>query len=428
MAAPSQKLTVFYKDHIVGQLSKDSDDFWSFQYENSWLSLDSAFAISFTMPLSHIGPFSNRITKSFFENLLPEGMNKDRINQSFRDIAKDGFKFLTTFGLDCAGALTISSARSNSAASPGQLTEIPVGEIDRTIRESKDLFNFTHKKYHSRFSLAGAQEKAAIVLRGKKIFIPTGEYPSTHILKIPIRNIGNGVDSVYNEFFCMKLARSIGFYVPKVQIISGEFPYFIVDRFDRYQSEDRVHRIHQFDFCQALGYLPTQKYEEDGGPPIREHYRAIIGKSQVTIKDALRYLDWIAFNLIIGNNDCHSKNISIIYSPEGYTLAPFYDLISTAVYPRIDGKFAIAIGKPGRGQFLWYKLRPYHFHGVERQIGLREGVLLKRFTKVADKVRKALPKQKKNMDKQFGSLQITRKIELEISKRLRIFKQHKIIA
>lgn len=154
-------------------------------------------------------------------------------------------------------------------------------------------------------SLAGAQDKFAAILKGKQIFLPIHGTPTTHIIKTPI--LRHGIkESVYNEYYCMELARAIGLHVAPCDVLEGTYPLFITERYDRIKDEHEiVHRLHQQDFCQAQGIVSETKYEFKGGPSIQNNYELIINNVTATkrIQALQEFLSWLSFNLLIGNND-----------------------------------------------------------------------------------------------------------------------------
>jgi serine/threonine-protein kinase HipA len=171
----------------------------------------------------------------------------------------------------------------------------------------------------------------------------------------------------------MKLAYAVGLNVPKVDIIEGEYPLFIVERFDRIQVKTMISRIHQQDFCQAQGVTSLKKYESDGGPTFVDNYNLVKANSSAPIPDLNQLLKWLIYNLVIGNNDSHSKNLAFLQTGDGIRIAPFYDMLSTSVYKEIGQNFAFKIG----GQNLWFKLKRRTFDKLSAELGLKEDVLPK---------------------------------------------------
>ena len=193
-----------------------------------------------------------------------------------------------------------------------------------------------------RLSLAGAQGKLALAIHGGAYFLPLEGSPSTHILKPASPHFS---DLVENEFFCMKLAAAAGLDVAEVEIgIAGTHRFLQVRRYDRTGPESHD-RIHQEDFCQALGLPPDMKYQEEGGPNLKRCFELLRTISAAPGLDALQLFDAVVFNFLIGNCDAHGKNFSFLYDVEaGPRLAPLYDLVCTRAYPELSSSMAMRIG------------------------------------------------------------------------------------
>lgn len=424
MATDSKRpppLFIHYRGALVGRLRQAADKTLSFTYEPAWLASAGGFDLSPALPRS-VTPFDHGTTTAYFENLLPEGGARDRFNREFRDAAKDPFAFLTTFGADCAGALTISDdAAYPERVDPAAATPITLADLDLMVESGGDLATQTKKHYHGRFSLAGAQDKIALVSNASGLAIPTGGGATTHILKPPIRRFGNGVDTVFNEYFCMRLAGAVGLRVPSVRILQSRYPYYLVERYDREVSKAGiVGRLHQIDFCQLFARLSTEKHEEDSGLGLIDVYEAIKRRSRLALPDLAQLLRWTMFNLLIGNNDSHLKNLSMMVATEGMVLSPFYDLLSTVVYRGITARFAFGIGKCGREQSRWYRLRAYHMRGGERRMGVRAGYLAQVFREVSAATARAAPVLRAECEAAFPRQTVFRKIERATEQRRKL--------
>jgi serine/threonine-protein kinase HipA len=424
----SETLFVFYQDKLVGQLLKLRDGNLSFSYSQSWVEGPGAFDLVPSMPREK-GSFGNLQTKAFFENLLPEGHGRDRINQLYKDVTKDSFKFLKLFGQDCAGAFVISTKSTYpSGVDPFEAEEILLEELDKALDEKSDLATYVHQKHKGRFSLAGAQDKIAIIFHEGRLYVPTQGAATTHILKPPIQSFGNGVDTVYNELYCMRLAQALGLEVPHSFVLQGKFPYYLIERYDREISETgQVLRLHQFDICQEHGYLSSDKYEEDGGPELAEVFNLIKNLSDRPTTDLRSMLDWLCFNLLIGNNDSHSKNLSFLRKAEIYRLAPFYDLISTAVYPGINGRFAFGFGKKGQKQYHWHNIRSHHLQNTAKNLGVNKFLVQDALAKIAERLEKVLPQVHTKLAHEEGDKRIFFKLDQLILKRINFYKRHVLL-
>jgi serine/threonine-protein kinase HipA len=216
-----------------------------------------------------------------------------------------------------------------------------------------------------RLSLAGSQSKLPILIRNETIALPLGNTPSTHIIKPePERFPG----LVANEVLCMTLARVMGLNVPPVSSrLIGNKPCIVVERYDRTTATDgAVTRIHQEDFCQALGFPPERKYQQEGGPLLRDCIGLLREWSTVAALDIRDFLDGLIFNVLIGNADAHGKNYSILYRKNDRRLAPFYDLVCTLAWPELSKTPAMKIGKSESIETI----TPAHWQKMAQETGV----------------------------------------------------------
>ena len=201
-------------------------------------------------------------------------------------------------------------------------------------------------------------------MEDETFFLSTGAAPSSHILKPQSMYFS---DLVQNEYFCMLLAKVIGLPVPDSFIWKGTTQLaYIVERYDRMRLEDgTIERVHQEDFCQVLGRMPEQKYENEGGPNYSECCRIIETYSSNPVLDKEAFVKWAVFNFLIGNGDAHGKNLSLIREKNGHIrIAPFYDLISTCAYSEIVKQMAMKIGSENRFKWVmerhWRRMADQH--------------------------------------------------------------------
>lgn len=358
-------LNVFYKKQNVGVLIKKPDDTLGFSYSEEWISGKESFALSPALPLQR-DEFNNRLTKAYFDNLLPEGETLKLFTQILKKSFEDPYQLLERYGLDCAGALEITPLDEvPEAVLKGDLEEISFEEIDQVINNKESLYVHSLVNHKGRFSLAGAQDKVPVIFQSGKIFLTADARPTTHILKPPTR-ISGVLNSVQNEYLCMRLARLCGLSTPEVQLVGKEHLLFLVERYDRKIGKDgTVERLHQFDLCQAQGVPSAEKYEEDGGPSFAQNYKVVGDISDNKIHDLEAILKWLAFNLLIGNNDSHSKNLSFLYVDRKVQLAPMYDLLSTSIYKNMSSSFAFSIG----GQRQPSKMKKKNFEMLAEDLG-----------------------------------------------------------
>lgn len=413
-----KSLNVFFEDKLVGVFSQNEEMIHSFKYAKEWVESDTSFPISISMPLTDV-EFGNKLTLAFFENLLPEG-NVRAILEKWHH-SEGAFKTLSKYGEDCAGALVITSKKTPPKVKIKEANlEIELSEIYESIDVNKGAVDLIADKNPGYLSIAGAQDKFPCIFEDGKIYLPKSGEPTTHIVKTPI--IVKGIkESVYNEFFCMQLAAKIGFNVPKVHIVDGVHPLFLVERYDRRLTGKVMKRIHQQDFCQALGILSSEKYESDGGPSFETDFKLMIENvnAKKRVESTFRLIDWLCFNLLIGNNDSHSKNISFLMIDGKYELSPFYDLISTAIYPTLDARFSFKIG----GVSTFSSIGAKALVNEEKKLGIKEGTLIERMNLVYQGVVKHQDEIIKEMNGEYPKAKIHRRIKELIHTRAKNFKR-----
>jgi serine/threonine-protein kinase HipA len=288
--------------------------------------------------ISHSLPFDGGAREhpiTFFENLLPDGVQRERLAARLGVSDTSTFTLLEHVGGDCAGALSLyrEGATPPPAAALRTLDDalivrfVDVGVVPTLVNEGV------------RLSLAGAQNKVPVVLRDEQLFLPEGQSASTHILKFANDDYRGLVE---NEHFMLELARAVGLDVARSRL--WKLPYafgqaLLVERYDRVDGR----RLHQEDFCQATGHPPSKKYEADDGPSLVDVFRVIDTASTDPAKDLISLVKWHAFNVATGNNDGHAKNISLLREPT-VRLAPVYDLVCTRAWPALSKHLAFRVG------------------------------------------------------------------------------------
>lgn len=413
-----KSLNVFFEDKLVGVFSQNDEMIHSFKYAKDWISSDTSFPISISMPLQKV-EFGNRVTLAFFENLLPEG-NVRAILEKWHH-SEGAFNTLSKYGEDCAGALVITSKKNPpKPKTKEENLEIKLSEIYDSINENKGSVDLIADKNPGYLSIAGAQDKFPCIFENGKIYLPKSGEPTTHIVKTPITMKGIK-ESVYNEYFCMTLASKIGLNVPDVHVLDGVHPLFLVERYDRRLVGKVMKRIHQQDFCQALGILSSEKYESDGGPSFETDFKLMIDNvtARKRVESTFRLIDWLCFNLLIGNNDSHSKNISFLMVDAKYELSPFYDLISTAIYPTLDARFSFKIG----GVSTFTSIGAKAIMSEEKKLGIKEGTLIERMNLIYQAIVNHQDEIIKEMNGEFPKAKIHRRIKELIHTRAKNFRR-----
>lgn len=376
----ARTLDVYLDRNIIGHLTQDEGGQMRFEYEESWLRNPEAIPLSQSLPL-RADRFRQKECRGFFGGTLPESTNRKTIARILGISDKNDFAMLEQIGGECAGAVTLLPEEKSIPEADNNYRDLPDEELARILRElpNRPLMVGDHG---IRLSLAGAQDKIAVRLENGRISIPLGSAPSTHILKPAIATY-EGV--VFNEAFCMALAKDVGLSAALATIGGIEdIDYLLIERFDRHREEDgQIRRLHQEDFCQALGIPSELKYQDEGGPTLKDSFDLLRAISSSPVVDLRALLDAIIFNIIIGNHDAHAKNFALLYMPDrSTTLAPLYDLVSTVFYPELSDKMVMKIGGEGKSSLVV----PKNVEKFAKDTGLAVPPTLARFPALADAV------------------------------------------
>lgn len=376
------QLHVFWDDRFVGRLTLDEQGL-TFQYDESWLSSEGAAPISAKLPLQKES-FPDTFSRCFFANLLPEGNVRPMIARQLGVSEGNDFALLKALGGDCAGALSLWPEQK-PAPRPVRYEPVSSDQLDAMIDEMAFAPLITAGK-DLRLSLAGAQQKIPLMMENDRFFLPYGSAPSTHIVKPDIAAFPG---SSINEAFCMDLAQILGIPTPKTRLWRGRHTALIVDRYDRKRSDNGPWtRIHQEDFCQALGVPHSKKYEADGGPGLQKAFALLGSDSTQPIPDKTTLLRATIFNVCIGNMDAHAKNFSMLIEAKSYRLAPLYDLISTRVYGSLSPKLAMRIGGQARSEWL----TKAHWQKLSQEAGIAPKVVMETVQDIAERLPDLCPK------------------------------------
>lgn len=301
-------------------------------------------AISVSMPIRE-EPYGEYFCEAYFGGLLPESDTaKQLIGKRYGVSPHNSFALLRAIGYDCAGGISCHAiddpvVPQRSVQLTGKI--ITEDELYEHIKElpKKPLFMDVEGL---RLSLAGVQDKAAICLIDNHIALPEDGCPTTHILK-PTSPHFDGIAE--NEYFIMKIAKRIGLSVPDVKLRKiKDITFLLIERYDRHIKNNSIERIHQEDFCQALGVLSSRKYQNEGGPGFKDCFGLLNNTTQPAI-DRNRLASAVIFNYLIGNMDAHGKNFSLLHhTTSSIRLAPFYDIVCTRAYQTLTAKMAMKIG------------------------------------------------------------------------------------
>jgi len=384
-----------------------------FVYAESWVGATNTRPISLSLPLRVSQEPYRKGVQEFFDNLLPDNRQiRERIQRRFAARSSAAFDLLLEIGRDCVGALQLVP-EGNPPPDVQRITGTPLtaGDIEKLLigavgprigREEENDDSF-------RISIAGAQEKTALLWHNGGWLQPSGATPTTHILKLPIGTNAPGIDlstSVENEWLCAQITEQFGIQVAKCRMETfGEQKALVVDRFDRKLARDGKWylRLPQEDFCQATGKSPDEKYESEGGPGI-DAIMEILQNSERAAEDQMDFMRTQVVFWMLAAIDGHAKNFSIFLLPKGaYQLTPRYDILSA--YPVLGhgrGKLAperikMAMSVKGKSRhYLWTEIHARHWvetakrHGITNMNSIVEDLVAKT-PAVIDRVRSLLP-------------------------------------
>lgn len=333
-------LDVYMNRRKVGQYFRDPDGAFAFTYAPEWLAWENTLPISRSLPL-RAERYVGQPVIAVFENLLPDSDDiRRRVAERVGAEGVDAYSLLARIGRDCVGALQFlaegEEPRDNRVLTGEPLSDTQIAamlkDLGRTplgIRAERDF----------RISVAGAQEKTALLFHDGQWVEPTGTTPTTHILKPAIGTLPNGMDltdSVENEHFCLRLMAAFGLPVARTEITTfAGTKALVIERFDRLRARDgRLIRLPQEDCCQALSVPPTRKYQSEGGPGIVEICGLLQGSDEPQ-RDRANFLKATILFWLIGATDGHAKNFSIALMPGGrFVMTPLYDVLT--VQPSLD--------------------------------------------------------------------------------------------
>ena len=390
----ARHLEVYLHRHLVGNLIQTDHGDINYAYLESWIANPAASPLSQSLPLRP-EPFTSKECRGFFGGILPEGEKRRIIANNLGISAKNDFAMLGEIGGECAGAVTFLQPGEEMPAAGAQYRPLPDYELARLLR-SLPRRPLLAGEGDIRLSLAGAQDKIAVYIEDyitdsvhtEIISLPLGGAISSHILKPAIERME---DVVLNEALCMSLARAVGLPTASAEMRQLEdIDYLLVKRYDRVRNQGQpLKRLHQEDFCQAMGIISENKYQNEGGPSLEQCFQLVRKTSSMPARDILALLDGVIFNFLIGNNDAHGKNFSLLYQGETkkVQLAPFYDLLCTAYYPDLTQKMAMKIG----GETMADNIYPRHFDRFSEAAGLSKPGVKRRVLELASAIQKRLP-------------------------------------
>ena len=404
-------LNVFLNTRLLGQLNREKSGAIRFQYDQDWLDWEHAIPVSISLPLRE-DQFTGAQVLAVFENLLPDyDPIRKRVAERVGANGTDAFSLLSEIGRDCIGALQFlrdgdvpqaSSELTGEKLSKSKIENL-LSDLDVTplgIRSENSL----------RISVAGAQEKTALLKHNGKWIQPSGTTPTSHILKPQIGKLHGGIDlsnSVENEYFCLKLLKQFGLRTANATISSfNSQKALVVERFDRRWTDDgRLIRLPQEDCCQALSVAPTGKYQSEGGPGIVEIMNVLRGSDNPS-EDRKDFFKANILFWLIGATDGHAKNFSLALSSRGrFRMTPIYDVLT--LQPTVDKKrlahkdykLAMRVGKSN--QYNVERIQGRHFIDTGVQAGLSRKAVMELFDEIRDTATLAVDKATRKLPKDF---------------------------
>ncbi|BAO88420.1 type II toxin-antitoxin system HipA family toxin [Caballeronia cordobensis] len=384
-------------------------------YDDAWVRSDEARPLSLSLPIRLDGaPLRGDPVVNYFDNLLPDSEPiRRRIAQRFQTESADAFDLLQAIGRDCVGAVQLlaedESPTHVETIEGTPLTDADIEGLLDQVAGGTPFGSDDHDDF--RISLAGAQEKTALLRHDGRWLKPHGATPTTHILKLPIGLVGNRradlTTSVENEWLCMRLLQAFGVPVANVEIARfGRRRVLAVERFDRrlHPGGEWILRLPQEDFCQVSGLPPHKKYEQDGGPGVvalaRVLQQSIHARGDIETLMTAQILFWL-----LAAPDGHAKNFSIHLLRGGqYRLTPLYDVMS--IWP-VEGdganqwswyKASLAMAIPGKSRHYGFRdVKRRHFNAMALKCGFGESAepiiqrIVERTPAVIDEVAAQLP-------------------------------------
>ena len=403
-------LDVYLNGRLVGQLRKQASGAIDFRYDADWLAWEHAIPVSLSLPLRE-QRFVGEPVIAVFENLLPDDEDMRRaMATQVKAPGSDMYNLLSAVGRDCVGALQFMP-QGQAPGPAGAVSGRPVDDeaVAALIAGLHSAPLGLDEEGEFRISLAGVQEKTALLWWNDSWHVPHGSTATTHIIKPPIEERRGGIDlsdSVENEFLCMKLIAAL--CLPAAGVAMESFAgekALVIERFDRLWTKDgRLLRVPQEDFCQALSVPPARKYEPAG--PGMVQILELLGSSDEPEADRRLFLKAQIVNWLLAATDGHAKNYSLRLLPGGrFRLAPLYDVMSTQPYldkgalRRNQLKLAMAVGD-NRHKII-SEIMPRHFGQTAKAAGLAPGLVAEIFDELAASVDKAVDETLNDLPKGF---------------------------
>jgi serine/threonine-protein kinase HipA len=408
-------LRVYLNNRLVGHLLKEPSGAIGFQYDKSWLGWDHALPVSLSLPLREAA-YRGEPVAAVFENLLPDSdALRRRVAEKVGARGTDAYSMLAAIGHDCVGALQFIADGDDAIDATGAFEGEPVDEqaIEKLLRNLVRAPLGLSRDDEFRISVAGAQEKTALLWHKGQWLKPHGTTPTTHIFKTQIGQLPNGIDlsnSIENEYYCLKLMEAFGLPVNAAEIKTfGDTKALVIKRFDRQWTQDgRLLRLPQEDCCQALSVPPTRKYQSDGGPGMVAILDLLKGSDNPADDQTTFFKAQLVFWLI-GATDGHAKNFSIYLGPRGsYHLTPLYDILTAQ--PSLDSrqierkqmKLAMSVGNSRH--YRIDTIHGRHFVQTGEEAGLPKSLVLSAIQEIASHADKAAAQMESTLPAGFPEI------------------------
>ncbi len=409
-------LKVLYHNDLVGRAIAEENDQFSFIYDQHWIGRPDAFPISANLPPTRQRWPAQR-AHPFFANLLPEGLARETVCQRLGISSDNDVALLNALGDDTAGAFRFVPTADQFRRTDRERQPISDAELEQWAEGAPALPSDPERR--PRLSLAGAQQKVSVVQHDGGYAIAASGEPSTHILKFDSPRFPH---LTANEFLTTRLGARLGLDVVESTLDDRTSPpILVVERYDRRPTDGETsRRLHQEDFCQLLGLLPTRKYEADGGPTLSGIADKIRALSSTPAADVLKLIRWTAFCALAGNADGHAKNLSILYEHRGPVLAPGYDLVCTRAFPNLNRQLAFSVG--GRRNSDQLLREQWEQFAVD--IGVRPRLVLNEVERLTQQAESALQEARADLEREIGTTQAEQQVARTIRKRIRAVRTH----
>lgn len=410
------ELRVEYEGETVGwATAREDPDRFGFTYEAEWVEREDAFPISVNLPLREDSWPPDR-AHTFFANLLPEGRARESISSRVGVSPDNDVALLEALGNDTAGAFRFVPEDGGADAPTRERQPIEQSELEDWA-EGAPAFS-TDPDRPPRLSLAGAQHKTSVVLTDDGYALPGWGEPSTHILKFDSPEFPH---LTANEYLTTRFAAEMGLDVVDMRLDDRTSPpMLVVERYDRQATDGTVRRLHQEDFCQILGYLPSRKYESEGGPGLDDIAENLRSLSARPAADVLALVRWVVFCALAGNADGHAKNVSVLYGDRGRSLAPAYDLVCTRAYPRLHRHLALSVG----GQRNPDRLQRDDWRAFADAIGVKSRLVIREVERAVDGAEEAFEAAEEQLRQQVGDSHAIQHVSKAVHKRIRAIRSH----